>query len=681
MSYPEWILERAFGGSDVADTPESRKSTEKWAEGRSMPASREACDLLVEACAESGSNSTLLFLVGGAGNGKSHLAGTVARGAGGKLLGDPVIHAKRVYDYLLPSGRVLKIVNDATIPPAGQWESDGNALRSDIDTVVQSDGHLLCCVNRGVLLRETLAAGTAGDCGYSLLRWLATPGSRIAGLPEGWTVVQHEGKPACDHYGFARLERPAAGAIDVHVVFMDNPSLLEPFPATRRVNGDARLDVDGRTVLAVTSLTESPRRMVAPAIQQTVSNFLDEIVDDGAAQATDPVRANAQLLSSTMGVDSFANIARAAEIISGTHFTYRDLWGLASLSVTGVVQGNSLRDHARWIQQQQLAATSENQGERLDAMLRLASLRTHQVMFSAGTPAAASSMAGLDLSYPTAQALRSLKLADPVRSLDRHVRDTYANKLFLLEEHALPGRDLAVSDERFAACWTDFDHALEEAIVNWLHREETPGTSGLSRKQVTRRRLLVSWYGEYIARLLSFSRGLPAFPFLVSLWQYSWKSSAASAGGSNLPPDIQTGLLELAFPSTNGRGALPVFDEHIVPSHEGPVTARVLVEVSRNDYRVKSTVKGDRVMVTLRHDEDAGASEILLDFPLLREIMARKGGHGFTEAMFDVEPRIERVRARGVMLAAGNDVSQVRGKLVFERSDQSVSSGLEGEMP
>jgi hypothetical protein len=269
-----------------------------------------------------------------------------------------------------------------------------------------------------------------------------------------------------------------------------------------------------------------------------------------------------------------------------------------------------------------------------------------------------------------------LKLADPVRSLDREVRDLYTDKLFLLEEHARPGRDLAGSDERFASCWTDFDKALEETIVNWLHCDETPGSSGLSRRQVTRRRLLVGWYGEYIARLLSFSRGLPAFPGLVSLWQYSWQNSAASAEGGNLAQDLESGLLELAFPSSSGKCALPVFDEHIVPSQEGPATARVLVEVRRSDYRVKSTVRGDRVIVRLQHDAEDRASELLLDFPLLREIQARKGGHGFTEAMFDVEPRIERLRARGVMLATGSDVARVQGKVVFERSHEVVESGL-----
>ena len=75
-TYPEWLIERAFGGTCVADTPGSDAKSSRWPAGESPPAAAEACAALLEHCnRETGDGALMLtFLVGGAGNGKSYLA-------------------------------------------------------------------------------------------------------------------------------------------------------------------------------------------------------------------------------------------------------------------------------------------------------------------------------------------------------------------------------------------------------------------------------------------------------------------------------------------------------------------------------------------------------------------------------------------------------------------------------
>jgi len=87
-NYPDWILERAFGGSMVADTPGHRPDSHHWPQGESAPAAADCCELLVEACNQSNpsNGAVFVFLVGGAGNGKSYLANKVTNEIAGKRL-------------------------------------------------------------------------------------------------------------------------------------------------------------------------------------------------------------------------------------------------------------------------------------------------------------------------------------------------------------------------------------------------------------------------------------------------------------------------------------------------------------------------------------------------------------------------------------------------------------------
>jgi len=117
-NYPDWILERSFGGPMVADTPGNKPDSHHWPQGSSASAASECCDLLVDACnrKKRDKESVFVFLVGGAGNGKSYLANKVTNIIIGQREGEPGRFASRTYDYNLGNGGFLRVVNDATIP-------------------------------------------------------------------------------------------------------------------------------------------------------------------------------------------------------------------------------------------------------------------------------------------------------------------------------------------------------------------------------------------------------------------------------------------------------------------------------------------------------------------------------------------------------------------------------------
>ena len=99
-TYPAWILERSFGGLGVAVSPNSEQLEGSWPDGPSSPMSREASNALISACnGGAGWNDPrcMVFLVGGAGNGKSKLAADTVKAVKGKFIGKGRSFAQRTY--------------------------------------------------------------------------------------------------------------------------------------------------------------------------------------------------------------------------------------------------------------------------------------------------------------------------------------------------------------------------------------------------------------------------------------------------------------------------------------------------------------------------------------------------------------------------------------------------------
>ena len=160
--------------------------------------------------------------MGGAGNGKSFLAKKVASAVKGCRIGEASEFSSRQYDYDLDNGSYLRIVNDATIPPRESLDTT-HYLTNDVQFCIQKKSHLLACVNRGVLIAESQrdSSKTSSRIVNSLLE-MTTDSA-------GGGPVERRG-----HLYFEReVELENSIVADVHVVFMDQCSLFEPFPAAQ----------------------------------------------------------------------------------------------------------------------------------------------------------------------------------------------------------------------------------------------------------------------------------------------------------------------------------------------------------------------------------------------------------------------------------------------------------------
>ena len=88
-----------------------------------------------------------------------------------------------------------------------------------------------------------------------------------------------------------------------------------------------------------------------------------------------------------------------------------------------------------------------------------------------------------------------------------------------------------------------------------------------------------------------------------------------------------------------------------------------MIALPRNRFEVEARTEGDRVRLEIvqgGHRNGSPAAVAVLDFHLLREASARSNGHGFTDSLMLIEPRIERIRASMVAFQLSQPVTQHR---------------------
>lgn len=646
--YPHWILDRSFGGSLVADAPGSQVKSSNWPIGRSTPAARECCDLLINCCNESSDDlSTLVFLIGGAGNGKSFLANYVTNEIEGIRTSDTGFFASRAYDYELANGRYLKVVNDATIPSQEDKANSGDLLK-DIAIVFAKKGNLLACVNRGILLNEANNPNIddTGDQNIKLsvdiVKWLLGGGSEIQ-TNSGFTITEISNQ--LGYYAFCCIEQDGTKLGYIHVAFMDHVSLFEPNPD----NVSHTDKVTSKPLLleqqAMTPILSGDRSDPSIPTTQLLLEFftkLNEIDKEGLPGGSlDPFGANLESLSSPKSVSSLCSVMRGAEVISGNHFTYRDIWGCAVLASLGSLPISELAQYESWVKERAniVRDSNENVTVRLQAVIDLCLRRISSAVFSGQGPISITSGKSEQPKYPSVQAIESLANADPLIGLDETVKKEVLDKLSLLEENRGPGQSLANEDEDFSRFWTDLDYELESILLEWLQNDEED-------IKFSERNQVLSWYGQYLFRLYSLSKGYPAYPQIVDRWQNAW----IEAKNSTPKHDITQGLNRLVFlPFDEADAAtyLPLFSPKVEPVSKSTDGARTSIRVQSRHYEWSIRRDGDSLILMLSNHKlgSEKMAEIIMDFSLIRECMAQIEGEGFTECAEDVEPRLERLRA------------------------------------
>ena len=643
MIYPAWILERSFGGLGVAVSPLNGAIPSKWPNGRSSPMSSEACRAMMMACSAGDGlgPAHMVFLVGGAGNGKSKLAADIVDNVNGKARQESSAFAQRCYEFDLPNGRGLRVVNDATIPPA---DKKAFALRRDIMSALEAGDHFLGCINRGVLISESEDAASFESDGNgvaaAIISWLLD--GKLPSVPDGDAEIQldREGEHAPANYGFARVRIAGELRAVVHLVYMDNASLLEEWPSSVVASRtDAPLPSCQPRVVP---LLDRERREAETAFEGCLSRLAKTYSDDLASEDLDPVRSNALSLANKSVARGWCSMMRGAEVLSGTHFSYRELWALASHSIIGPLSSETLETLQAHVVLQGERVRTGNRDDQVRAAMGLGNLRAHMLLFDAGRRRPEHDAGEFVWPETSSDALQAIQFADPLKHFGRREGvDTSSidEAINALKDGYLPGAHLAETDPQVEAYWTPLDAEIEKIVSSAVN---ATGNDSLTLKD---RSQLLSWYGRYLYRLKALASGWPAHVSIVSEWQETWIDAQL---GRRINPDLEDAILDIVAPlGADGRTTYFTFLQPRVSAGDTSAN-KVRVEIPRQDILVGMGAAGDRVEVTisLRSQAGEGPSAVTnLDFHLLREAMARQGGHGFTDSLLVIEPRIERLRA------------------------------------
>lgn len=646
MSYPSWILERSFGGLGVAVSPASVASDEKWPYGPSSPMSFEACRAMMMACsaADSLGPAHMVFLVGGAGNGKSRLAAEVVKNVHGTRKGGGSAFAQRCYEFGLPNGRSLRVLNDATIPPADKHPF---ALRRDVAKALRDKEHFLGCINRGVLIGEQSERSNLSHdhekVASDIVAWLLSGRLRGDGEDEPClvTVAGQDG----GNYQFAKLREAGKVTAVLHLVYMDSASLLEEWPEPPQME---RTDAPLPTVdLRVTPLGDVMRGKVATAFESCLAKLARNFHGELRSEELDPIALNARSLSEEVVARGWCSLMRGAEILSGTHFSYRELWALSAHSLVGPASSDTMSRLTDHVAENLDKIRSREIGDRVAGAVALGNLRSHMLLFEAGASRSGSEVSTFDWPRTTSDAMKAVHFADPVKHFGPSKGRESASiddALDGLKDGTLPGAELATQDKAVGAYWGKLDARIEKIVQEAI---EPDRETGLTLKE---RSKLLSWYGRYLYRLVAVVRGWPAYVSVVSAWQDAWLDAYL---GRRIDATLEDAILEIVAPVSDGsHKALFTFLQPRVTQGE-PNAPKVRIEIPRNDMNLTACVEGGRVDLEIRlrsQREDHASAVTSLDFHLLREAMAGLEGHGFTDSRLIIEPRIERLRA--AMVAA-----------------------------
>lgn len=604
-----------------------------------------------------GSPPQLIFLVGGAGNGKSFMAKKAVREAGAKPRERLSTFARRSYRYETRGGATLRVVNDATIPAE---TDEPSTLAEEIAAALEEGEHMLACVNRGVLISEIharkQAEGKSLVIGELLRRMLAeTIGDPISSA--GWSLDPRTA--ANDNSLVFELSTETGKRFTVEAIFMDSLSLLEALPEDqepgKRPLSNVRPILDRRRYTPRLSAFEEPLSSLSEAVEANMQG-------SWPGGDLDPVRANVMQLKEQKLVDAWCRCTRGAEVIEGSNFSYRDLWGLSTLSLIGPSNNRDLLHLSDWVARRTREHRSaRNELERCRALVSLAQLRAHVTLYGGlpmRLPPGAFAWNGLASSNEATTAMRR---SDPLLDLDPSLSKQVFEILSYLQEGRPVGDRLMAIDERVKLTWSPLETELDKtiaALVDPMSR---------TREKFNRSELL-SWYTQYVVRLVSLSMGRPAFAEVLTEWQ---KCKERADKSEKQPERVLRSLMEVILPrhgkgqSLDGSSLLPILKPRVVSL--GINQQHVAMRVRPQDFQVDVIARGEKLVASIRLPGSHEPAETSLDFHLLREALSRHDGLGFTDSLRYVEPRLERLRAR--ILAMQLHGTSGAGDVVFVTGD------------
>src|SRR5690606_35161585 len=144
-----------------------------------------------------------------------------------------------------------------------------------------------------------------------------------------------------EHYSVAALWVGDKKKAVIHVVYMVSATLLEHWIPHKIANGDYREPLPTGAVEVVHILGD-PGISKPAAFQSCVQKGASAYLASLEGSRLDPIAANARSLSDTSVANGWCSLLRGAEVISGTHFTYRELWALFAHSIVGPINAPDL---------------------------------------------------------------------------------------------------------------------------------------------------------------------------------------------------------------------------------------------------------------------------------------------------------------------------------------------------
>lgn len=601
----------AFGGEDVAARP-GAEDDDWWPRAPLLPGVQE----LISDFADGAGKECLRidFLLGGAGNGKSFAARLLGNELGLLSRGnDPL--ARRIYTTQR-NGCSVELLNDATIAPSADYGShQGYALACDMERwwtqcAAQSVA-AFCCVNRGIVIDELRSlSGIEGEIGgfaRTILAWLASPDFEVT-KELGGSSKESE-LDLGEHYRELRFDLQGR-SVRVSALSVDAYSLFE---------------------------REGHRSRAGELFQRIVECCRGEALERPVAC---PIRANVEDWVRENALLSWESVMEHAEIASGRMHSFRDVWGLAALSILGprfsTTEGSSsLLEHVDL--HLEVARNGSSSFERLQAWLELSHFRVHNALFRAPIPRGSEATPHYPPSTP---AHHGLSLVDPSTwgsSKSKAVEE--AMQHIALGGH--PSTALLGSGDLHAS-WSEFDSGLERSLVEYVSCDACPDNV---------RRRLVSWYSGYLMRLVGVSSG--HLGNHASITQWKQLRSLTKRGPGKLPLEFEKAIRSLIFPQHDDAPRdnilVPAFAARVEPlqaQNEG-TTARLLEVIPHGSINMQARQRGGRILLECSlAGESEVIGELVLDFQLVREALAcRDRRAGQTESSTHVEPRVERCRA------------------------------------
>jgi hypothetical protein len=628
---------RAFGAENMAVAP-GRGNLKAGQEAAGVPGADEAAQWMSSRLEQSSARPAFLFLVGGAGNGKSHLSSTIVEPL------QPVDEHDDDSDYRTyrysTNGADLLLVNDATIGQGTAFARE--SLVGDLDGALGGCLHAVVNVNRGVLVEELLLEPASGP-GMDIVTWLA-------GRPHSQDslISEPEDQPITPFIRIAQIDPYGKGPVDLLAVFMDKASLMESRPAMEILDAAGEVEVRPTDTYNVQRFRQRSQEFTegtpsAELIRKSVGQ-----APLSGASAEDPISANLESLNLPSYRAGLLSVFRASEIETATRLTYRNLWELLNQAVMGFLcERTDLGEPMDWVEEQRPSRLEERQRrERLDAMLRLAQLRTHQAIYMADC----CPLVELNCRVQSDSVI-AMGNVDPIRDLlpggsptigddtsnygwSNPISEAFAG--FEFGGSALEALcEVLEDDDPARLAITEFDLKLDELVVD---------AQGGDYLQDVDKRRLIRWFASYVTRLYATAHGIPAFRKEVDWWTTTWAFALQTPDGEGpFANEVRT-LLFPAHSSFPEHLLLPAFASRVVPITETTMEPTLAKAFRTANAGRRWKVDGDSIILAL-HGNDR-STELDFDFAVFRELVAcRSKRLGATENSQFAEPLLERFRA------------------------------------